>query len=350
MPASEGWSNDNDTLNRAKSVLAVSVTDTGIGIAPDKQQIIFEAFQQADGSTSRKYGGTGLGLAISREIARLLGGEIHVVSRSGSGRTFTLYIPQTYVPPKPARKAQSQQPDLVSVPALAESLPDPVEEAALLINEIGDDRDSLHGGDRVLLIVDNDENFTRFLLDLAHEHGFKGIVTPSGAAAVALARDYRPNAITLDIRLPDIDGWTVLSRLPSAVSVRHIPVHIISTDEDCERGLRLGARSVLAKPIKSKEILDGAFTSIRDNLERREQQILLLANDTDLQGRVADFLGLDGLQITTVNSAAEAVSAAGKGNVDGLIIANEAYAADGLAVVEEVVGVLPQLPIVLYTA
>jgi CheY-like chemotaxis protein len=274
--ADGGWYTGNEALNRAKAVLAFSVRDTGIGISPDKQQIIFEAFQQADGSTSRKYGGTGLGLAISREIARLLGGDpgrqplepgqhLHAVCRRPTPRQAG------------AKPAASREPDLVAVPALAEPLAAPAPGAALLNNEVRDDRDNLHGGDRVLLIVDNDENFTRFLLDLAHEHGFKGVVTASGAAAVALARDHRPNAITLDIRLPDIDGWTVLGRLQSDLSVRHIPVHIISTDEECERGLRLGARSVLAKPIESKEILDAAFNAIHRDLDRQREELLQVA-------------------------------------------------------------------------
>jgi CheY-like chemotaxis protein len=202
----------------------------------------------------------------------------------------------------------------------------------------------------VLLIVDNDENFTRFLLDLAHEHGFKGIVTPSGAAAVALARDYRPHAITLDIRLPDIDGWTVLSRLQSDLNVRHIPVHIISTDEDCERGLRVGARTVLAKPIKSKEILDAAFTGIARDLDRRTQLLLVLARDAEQQRRVVDLLGLDDLQITVADSVQQVVAAAADGQVDGLIISEETDVAGGLASVEQVAASLPTLPIVLYTS
>jgi signal transduction histidine kinase/CheY-like chemotaxis protein/HAMP domain-containing protein len=309
-----GWSIDNESLNRAKSVLAFSVSDTGIGIPPEKQQIIFEAFQQADGSTSRKYGGTGLGLAISREIARLLGGEIRVVSSSGQGSTFTLYMPQIYVAPKPARKQSRSTTDVVPIPALAEPAP-PVQEDAVLVNELGDDRDSIHGGDQVLLIVDNDENFARFLLDLAHEHDFKALVTTSGAGAVALARDYQPVAITLDIRLDDIDGWTVLRRLKSDLSTRHIPVHIISTDESCEKGLRLGARGVLAKPIKNKETLDEVFQAMRLDFERVRHEVLVVAADGRERQSILDSLALDNLQVAVADSEDGALTASARGHL-----------------------------------
>ena len=226
---------DNDDLNQASSVVARSVTDTGIGISPDKQQIIFEAFQQADGSTSRKYGGTGLGLAISREISRLLGGEIRLASTPGKGSTFTLYLPSNYVPPKTVRKQIASYETNPRPTALA-----PETEIPVLVNEVGDDRESIRSGDRILLVVENDLHFARFLLDVAHDKGFKVLVTSLGAGALAMTRDFKPLAITLDICLPDIDGWRVLERLKNDIQTRHIPVCVISTEEARDRAWRLG--------------------------------------------------------------------------------------------------------------
>jgi hypothetical protein len=243
-PASAGWSPDNDDLNRATDVVEFSVTDTGIGIPTDKQQIIFEAFQQADGSTSRKYGGTGLGLAISRELSRLLRGEIRLVSAPNKGSVFSLYLPQAFPPSRMPRKtpdpaavanaaieaarhaaervreanqpiAQHEQVEVVGEPPAA---------PAVLVNEADDDRDSIHPGDHIVLIVENDLTFARVLLEAAREQGMKGIVTSQGTAALALIHEFKPAAILLDIHLPDIEGWRVLSRIKNDPAVRHTPV------------------------------------------------------------------------------------------------------------------------------
>ncbi|MDQ2980510.1 MAG: response regulator, partial [Acidobacteriota bacterium] len=306
--APSGWSRGIESLDRAKSVVAFSVTDTGIGIPADKQQIIFEAFQQADGSTSRKYGGTGLGLAISREIGSLLGGEIRLTSTPGEGSSFTLYLPQAYVAPRARPSSDSPDTHIVSVMSdvdAARASSDPPAEAA----EVLDDRREISSDDRTLLIVDNDENFVRFLIDMAHEYGFKALVATQGAEALALAQQYRLDAITLDIQLPIIDGWRVLDRLKTNLATRHVPVYVITTEEDTSRGFALGARGVVTKPIKTKETLDDLFSSIGSFLARREKSLLFLWPDPAEHGALAGIVGHDGMRARFVASGAEALGA-----------------------------------------
>src|SRR5262249_32734555 len=211
----EGWSRERDTLNTAGAVIAFTVRDSGIGIPEAKQQIIFEASQQADGSTSRRYGGTGLGLAISREIATLLGGDIRVQSTTGEGSVFALYLPLS----PPSQKAVRRLPPRLLPQAERAAVEVPEPEAVLGAGH--DDRGDLKPEDAVLLVIENDETFSRLLLEVAHDQGWKVIVAGSGALALALARDFPPSAITLDLRLPDIDGWRVLEFLKADLETRH---------------------------------------------------------------------------------------------------------------------------------
>jgi len=355
-PAASGWNPENETLNQAGEVVAFSVSDTGIGIPLDKQQIIFEPFQQADGSTSRKYGGTGLGLAISREISRLLGGEIRLVSAPGRGSTFTLYLPQVFVPQRPARKSggDAVAPAPAARPAQARAPEQkPVEESVeepALVNEVGDDRGAIRSGDRVLLIVENDVQFSRFMLDTAREKGFKGLVTSFGAAALAMTREYKPDAVTLDLCLPDMDGWRVLERLKNDVSTRHIPVCVISTEEARERGLKLGAATVVAKPLQTKETLERTLDYL-DHLTSRTVKDLLAVGDDDARRRVKDALGEGAAHILEASNGAEALDILRQRPIDLVVLHPDLPDIGATALAEEMAREpkLADLPVIVHS-
>jgi HAMP domain-containing protein/signal transduction histidine kinase/CheY-like chemotaxis protein len=353
-PTTEGWASDNDALNRARAVIAFTVSDTGIGIPPEKQQIIFEAFQQADGSTSRKYGGTGLGLAISRELAKLLGGEIRLTSGVSEGSIFTLYLPQSYVPMRPVRRqvTSTELPALAlsstdAPPAVRPALP----EAPSASHSFTDDSADLQPGDQIILVVENDPAFARFLFDLAHENNFKAIVVSHGSAALSVARQIKPHAITLDINLPDIDGWRVLNRLKDDAATRHIPVHLISTEEERERGLRMGAMGALVKPVKTKQALDEAFARIKSYVEPRARRILVADGDESRRKEVAGLCAGDDVAVNTVPSAADALAALRAEPFDLVILDPDLPDMKGFDVVDEIRESLGQrdLPLILYS-
>jgi HAMP domain-containing protein/signal transduction histidine kinase/CheY-like chemotaxis protein len=246
-PATEGWSPNHPVLREVDEAIEISVSDTGIGIPQDKQKLIFEAFQQADGTTSRKYGGTGLGLSISREIARLLGGELQVRSIPGEGSTFTLYVPK-----------QSLSGPLV-IPALP-AIAGAVEPATAISYAPPDDRDELRGHPFVL-IVEDDPTFAGILLELAHEQGLKGVISSAGSGTVAMVRKMRPSAVTLDLGLSDIDGFVLLDLLRHDPDTADIPVHVISGAEQADHALTIGAVGVTEKPA-DREQLTRLFDSI----------------------------------------------------------------------------------------
>jgi HAMP domain-containing protein/signal transduction histidine kinase/CheY-like chemotaxis protein len=316
-PAAPSTRFESDNLRGQEFAIAFAVTDTGIGIAPDKQQLIFEAFQQADGSTSRKYGGTGLGLAISRELARLLGGEIQLVSVPGQGSTFTLFLPGGFVP-VPVRRPVPLE--AISAPALRDAVAPAISEAPPVEEEVGDDRAGLQPGDRVLLIVENDLTFAHTILEVAREHGYKGLITSFGAAALTLTGQHMPEAITLDISLPDINGWRVLERLKHDPATRHIPVHVITTDEERDRGLRAGALGVATKPLQTREELDRVIRSIRRVMDDRRRRVLVVESDAGRREMVLGLLRRPDTEVVTAGSEAEAFAALDTAPVDCIVL------------------------------
>jgi signal transduction histidine kinase/CheY-like chemotaxis protein/HAMP domain-containing protein len=347
--ASNGWNPGNQSLNSASSVVAYSVHDTGIGIASDKLRVIFEAFQQADGTTSRKYGGTGLGLSISREICRLLGGEISVESTPSEGSTFTLYLPMTHdfsksltPPPAPSSRALTySQPQIV---VSRESTP------LLVASELTDDRQNIQPGDRVLLIIEDDVKFGRILLDLAHDRGFKAVVSATGSGALPLVRRFNPCVITLDINLPDMDGWRLLDILKRSAETRHIPIHIISVDDPRERGLQMGAFSVLEKPV-DHATLQEALTRTEEFISRKVKELLLVEDD-DLQGgEIAKLIGNGDVQLTRVTTGREALKVLQEKDFDCVVLDLVLPDMDGVQLIESIRrDASHRLPLIIHTA
>ncbi len=308
-----GWSDNHPILNGAASVVAFEVTDTGIGIPFDKQRIIFEAFQQADAGTSRKYGGTGLGLAISRELANLLGGEIQLRSAPGKGSTFTLYVPQTYVGPANVPVADQRTYSSSSSLQLA------AVKVELPVEQIPDDRENLQPDDTVLLIVEDDPHYARVLCDLARDKGFKVLVAMNGASALMLAREFHPTAVSLDVFLPDMLGWTVLNHLKQDPGTRHIPVQMLTLDEDRQHGLARGAFAFVTKPTTSEEI-DAALSRIKEYSTPRRKRLLVVEDNPAEQLSIRELLGYDDVDVLIASTGEEALKAVKEGKFDCVVL------------------------------
>src|SRR6185436_8261910 len=252
--ADSGWSTNHPVLRNVDRAIEIAVTDTGIGIPEDKQKLIFEAFQQADGTTSRKYGGTGLGLSISREIARLLGGELQVRSKPGEGSTFTLFVP--------LEAAAIAIPASLTTTARYENSGATVPSALPTTLEVSDDRDNL-GNDPFVLIIEDDITFASILLDLARDSGLKGVISTAGSGTLAMARKLRPDAISLDLGLDDINGFVLLDLLKHDPETRDIPIHVISGADELGSVTDMGAFGVTGKPANDEDLAE-VFRRMRE--------------------------------------------------------------------------------------
>ncbi|HEV9038721.1 MAG TPA: response regulator [Puia sp.] len=304
------------------------VRDTGIGIPEDRHQMIFEAFQQADGSTRRKYGGTGLGLSISREFSRLLGGEISLTSHPDEGSEFMVTLPEfkTEAVGEPVAGSYPQNANVTGVSAQAR----PVEEVSSGLgytlpeapSEIPDDRSDLHAGDRVLLIVEDDTFFAQSLLEFSRKKGYKGIVAVSGDTAIRLARQYQPMGILLDIQLPVKNGWEVMEELKKDPGTRSIPVHIMSSFEVRNESLLKGAVNFVHKPL-AVEDMEGVFGKIESLLRHNARKVIIVEDDIRHAQALAYFLGTHDLRMEIAPTIEQSSEVLQKDGLHGVILSRE---------------------------
>jgi HAMP domain-containing protein/signal transduction histidine kinase/CheY-like chemotaxis protein len=338
--AQNNWKTKNISLDNAETVIAFEISDTGIGISKEKQNIIFEAFQQAEGSTSRKYGGTGLGLSISRGLSDLLGGSIELESETNVGSKFTLFLPLKF----------TQHAETGEIIVDAEIANVPVKKGGLksspsstfsrsdidlfFVDEVGDDRTDIKPNDKILLIAEDNLTFAKIMLDQAHANGIKAIVTTKGNDVIDFINQFHPDAITMDINMPDTSGWKILDRLKTDFNMRHIPVYIISGEDDRKNGLKRGARNYLVKPVKN-ESLNNLFNEIHDFKNRKVKKLLVIDDNEYELNMVVDAVKGSDVIVSTAKTFKEAVSKITKETFDCIILDLVLPDADGLDLITE---------------
>lgn len=315
----------NVTYLNPDSAITFSITDSGVGIQDEKQKMIFEAFQQADGSTSRKYGGTGLGLSISRELAVLLGGGILLRSIADTGSTFTLILPERYIENLSEQKIQKTFPSKAPVVKEPHQVTEEQNTSSITAlspitnKQVDDDRKHVTPDDRSILIIEDDRNFLKILRNLTHENGFKCLVVEDGETGLQFADLYQPSAIILDIGLPGIDGWTVMTRLKDNPKTRHIPVHFISGYDSKMEALKLGAIDFLTKPV-SPHLLENMFVKIEKTIAKPIKDLLIVEDNINQQKAIQKLLGEGDIKISTATTGDEAYKKILTGNIDAVIL------------------------------
>ncbi len=350
----------------AQQTITIAVKDTGIGIPKDKQQIVFEAFQQADGTTSRRYGGTGLGLSISRQLSRLLGGDLQITSETNQGSTFTLYIPEQSMGKRVSTSAIENteikeiqsitQTDTAKLALIEAFKNDTSEIEAFQINQVTDqivlidDRDCLNDGDRVILIIEDDTKFAQLLMDLAHEQTFKCLIANNGKIGLQLAQEFIPTAIFLDIGLPEVDGWTVMEKLKSDPTTRHIPVHFMSGSDHTLNAKLMGAVGYMFKPVSMADIGD-AFHKIQSIIDKELKDLLIVS---DNQQRIQSILALlDNQSINAIiaHTCVDACQSLESQQLDCIIIDVDVEQINGIHLLEQQLWRehhLGSIPIIIY--
>ncbi len=358
ITVSIGRPSEEDNLSllglKADKSIAISVTDTGIGIKKDKQQLIFEAFQQEDGSTSRRFGGTGLGLSISRQLARLMGGDLVLQSEEGKGSTFTLLLPERVeIKNKTEESAVEETPETKpetkpQVTTAPETVAEEVTQAPK--KKIEDDRDDLKSGDKILLIVEDDPKFSSVLIELARERHFKVLLAEDGKTGLELAEQYKPQAIILDVCLPKLDGWTVMEHLKENPETRHIPVHFMSADDQDSEAKQMGAIGYLHKPV-SMDMIGQAFKKIERFLSKRVKKLLIVVDNEEHQKQIIDLVGEGDVETTVCKTKADAIEQLQQVIYECIIIDVDAEDNSALQLLEHIYQDenLSQIPVIIHS-